>query len=60
MVHSPGVDGGVNKNGLWKATNKMIPKDKVGIPVALNDKSGNLITNQKASVQCVLKKSRKD
>ena len=54
LGHLTGVDGGVNTNGLWKATNKIIPKDKVSIPVE------TLSQIQKASVQCVLKKSQKD
>ena len=45
LGHLTGDDGGINTNGIWKAKNKLIPKDKTNIPTALKDNKGNLITN---------------
>ena len=39
-------DGKTNANGLWKETRKILPKYKDPVPIALEDKKGNLITNQ--------------
>ena len=44
LGHVTGEDGGINTNGLWKAKQNLIPKDKSSNPVALRDKKGNLIT----------------
>ena len=43
-----GEDGNINDNGLWKKTRKIFPKNKDQIPIALEDKRGNLITNYNA------------
>ena len=45
LGHMTGDDGGVNTNGFWKAKNNLIPKDKTHNPVALKDRTGNMITN---------------
>ena len=45
LSHITGDDGGINTNGLWKAKNNLIQKDKSHNPVALKDRGGNLITN---------------
>ena len=33
-----GDDGKLNGNGLWKRTRKIFPKNKVSVPIALEDK----------------------
>ena len=45
LGHITGDDGGINTNGVWKARNSIIPKDKAHNTIALKDKHGNLITN---------------
>ena len=45
MGHLKGDDGGVSHHGVWKARNMVISNDKESRPIALYDKSGNLITN---------------
>ena len=45
MGHLKGEDGGVSHHGVWKAKNRVISNDKECRPMALYDKSGNLITN---------------
>ena len=54
LGHIKGDDGGINTNGLWKAKNNLIPKDKLHNPVALFDKKGNLITNPEGIKQLCL------
>ena len=40
-----GDDGGINTNGVWKAKNRIIPKDKSSIPIAVKDPKGNFISS---------------
>ena len=40
LSHITGDDGGINTNGLWKAKNNLIQKDKSHNPVALKDMGG--------------------
>ena len=40
-----GDDGAIHINGLWNAKNQMMPRDKSCIPMALNDKEGNIISS---------------
>ena len=46
LVSFSGDDGAINTNGLWNAKNRIMPKDKRCIPMAMNDKEGNLISSQ--------------
>ena len=48
LGHITGEDGGISTHGLWRAKKNLIPNDKGGNPVALKDKSGNLITSPEA------------
>ena len=54
LGHIQGDDGGINNNGVWKAKNNLIPKDKHHNPVALYDKKGNLVTNPEGIKQLCL------
>ena len=45
MGHLKGDDGGVSHHGVWKAKNSLISNGKDSKPMALFDKTGNLITN---------------
>ena len=40
-----GDDSAINTNGLWNSKNKIMPKDKRCIPMALNDKESNLLSS---------------
>ena len=44
LGHISGENGKVNTHGVWKTKNKIFPKQKPTIPLAIKDKSGNLIT----------------
>ena len=45
LAQFTGDDGAINTNGLWSAKNRIMPKDKSCIPIALNDKEGNIISS---------------
>ena len=45
MGHLKGDDGGVSHHGVRKAKNSLIANGKDSKPIALFDKTGNLITN---------------
>ena len=38
----------MNANGLWKQTRKIFPKNQNPLPIALEDKKGNLMTGHEA------------
>ena len=44
-----GENGRINGNGIWKQTRKIFPRIKDPVPMALEDKKGNLITNYSSS-----------
>ena len=45
MGHLKGNDGGVSHHGVWKARNSFISNGKECKPIALLDKSGNIISS---------------
>ena len=61
--HITGEDGKINGNGVWKATQKIFPKNVKPIPLALKDKNGNLITGHKQlkqyALESIVKRLRK-
>ena len=50
-----GEDGKLNEHGIWKTLKRIFPKNTKSTPLALKDKTGNLITGYEAVKKFALK-----
>ena len=63
LGHITGENEKINTHGIWKTKNKILLKQKPSVPMAIKDKSGNLITGaepmKKLILQMFLERLRK-